>query len=124
MDTGSHGRDDTSLKREPRRIQLRLSSERPGRYGGRDATGRGQSKSAGERKLVVGSKEEQKVEEGLQWPDRRVRMVLSCLATRNQQRCGSTSSHRQGEKDSRDREKQGEEAEGEKVDVGLGKRPL
>lgn len=82
MDTGSHGRDNTSLKREPRRIQLRLSSERAGRYGGRDTTGRGQSKSAGERKLVIGSKEEQKVEEGLRWPDRRVRMVLSCLATR------------------------------------------
>lgn len=65
MDTESHGRDDSNLKREPRRIQLRLSSERAGRYGGRDATGRGQSQSAGEGKLVVGVKEEQKEEEGL-----------------------------------------------------------
>lgn len=65
MDTGSHGRDDTNLKREPRRIQLILSLERAGRYRGRDATGRGQSKTAGERKLVMGSKEEQKVEKGL-----------------------------------------------------------
>lgn len=60
MTSGSRGRDDTNLKREPRRIQLRLSLESAGRYGGR-----GQSKSAGERKLVVGSKEEQKEEEGL-----------------------------------------------------------